>query len=102
MRDRVDRDLAAAFTTAGVSHVVAISGWNIAIVAAAVAAMAGRLGGVDRSVVTMLAIVAYVAFAGASASVVRAALMAGLSCSPGKQDEPDELWPPLAGRQHYS
>ena len=36
LRDRVDRDLAAAFTTAGVSHVVAISGWNIAIVAAAI------------------------------------------------------------------
>ena len=35
LRDRVDRDLAADFTTVGVSHVVAISGWNIAIVAAA-------------------------------------------------------------------
>ena len=48
LRDRVDRDLAAAFTTAGVSHVVAISGWNIAIVAAAVAAVAGgwAVGGV--------------------------------------------------------
>ena len=78
LRDRVDRDLAAAFTTAGVSHVVAISGWNIAIVAAAIAAMAGRLGRRRRSVVTILAIVAYVAFAGASASVVRAALMAGV------------------------
>ena len=44
LRDRVDRDLAAAFTTAGVSHVVAISGWNIAIVAAAIAAVAGRSG----------------------------------------------------------
>ena len=65
LRDRVDRDLAAAFTTAGVSHVVAISGWNIAIVAAAVAALAGRLRRRRRSVVTMLAIVAYVAFAGA-------------------------------------
>ena len=41
LRDAVDRDLAAAFTTAGVSHVVAISGWNIAIVAAAIAAMTG-------------------------------------------------------------
>ena len=78
LRDRVDRDLAAAFTTAGVSHVVAISGWNIAIVAAAIAAFAGRLGRRRRSVVTMLAIVGYVAFAGASASVVRAALMAGV------------------------
>ena len=73
LRDRVDRDLAAAFTTAGVSHVVAISGWNIAIVAAAVAAMAGRLGRRRRSVVTIVAIVAYVAFAGGSPSVVRAA-----------------------------
>ncbi|OGO54780.1 MAG: hypothetical protein A2Z32_07420, partial [Chloroflexi bacterium RBG_16_69_14] len=78
LRDHVDRDLAAAFTTAGVSHVVAISGWNIAIVAAAIAAMTGRLGRRRRSVVTILAIVAYVAFAGASPSVVRAALMAGV------------------------
>ena len=78
LRDQVDRDLAAAFTTAGVSHVVAISGWNIAIVAAAIAALTGRLGRRRRSVVTVLAIVAYVAFAGASPSVVRAALMAGV------------------------
>jgi competence protein ComEC len=78
LRDRVDRDLAAAFTTAGVSHVVAISGWNIAIVAAAIATLAGRLGRRRRSLVTILAIVAYVAFAGASASVVRAAAMAGV------------------------
>ncbi len=78
LRDRVDRDLAAAFTTAGVSHVVAISGWNIAIVAAAVAAVAGRMGRRRRSVVTMAAIVAYVVFAGASASVVRAGAMAAV------------------------
>ena len=78
LRDRVDRELAAAFTTAGVSHVVAISGWNIAIVAAAIATVAGRLGRRRRSLVTILAIVAYVAFAGASASVVRAAAMAGV------------------------
>jgi competence protein ComEC len=79
LRDLVDRDLAAAFTTAGVSHIVAISGWNIAIVAAAVAAASGRLGRRRRSVVTVLAIVAYVAFAGASPSVVRAGLMAGVA-----------------------
>jgi competence protein ComEC len=78
LRDRVDRDLAASFTTAGVSHVVAISGWNIAIVAAAIGAMAGNLGRRRRSVVTIVAIVAYVAFAGGSPSVVRAALMAAV------------------------
>jgi competence protein ComEC len=78
LRDRVDRDVAAAFTTAGVSHVVAISGWNIAIVAAAIAALAGSLGRRRRSVVTAIAIVAYIAFAGASPSVLRAGAMAGV------------------------
>jgi competence protein ComEC len=78
LRDRVDRDLAADFTTVGASHVVAISGWNIAIVAATVAALAGRFGRRRRSIVLVVAIVAYVLFAGASASVVRAAAMAGV------------------------
>jgi competence protein ComEC len=78
LRDRVDRDLAADFTTVGASHVVAISGWNIAIVAATVAALAGRLARRRRALVLVVAIVAYVVFAGGSASVVRAAAMAGV------------------------
>ncbi len=76
LRDRVDRDLAADFTTVGASHIVAISGWNIAIVAASVAALAGGLARRRRAVLTATAIVLYVVFAGASASVVRAAAMA--------------------------
>ena len=78
LRDRVDRDLAADFTTVGASHVVAISGWNIAIVAATVAALAGRLGRRRRAVILVPVIVAYVLFAGGSPSVVRAAAMAGV------------------------
>jgi competence protein ComEC len=78
LRERVDRDLAAAFTTAGVSHVVAISGWNIAIVASVVAALSGRLRRRRRSILTMVVIVAYVVFAGSSASVIRAGAMAGV------------------------
>jgi competence protein ComEC len=78
LRERVDRDLASAFTTAGVSHVVAISGWNIAIVASVVAAMSGRLRRRRRSILTMVVIVAYVVFAGSSASVIRAGAMAGV------------------------
>ncbi len=78
LRDRVDRAVAASFTTAGVSHVVAISGWNIAIVAAAIAACAGRIGRRRRAVVTTVAIVAYICFAGASPSVLRAGVMAGV------------------------
>ena len=78
LRDRVDREVAADFTTAGVSHVVAISGWNIAIVAAAVGAMAGRLGRRRRAIVTAIAVVSYIVFAGASPSVLRAGAMAGV------------------------
>ena len=77
LRDRVDRDLAAAFTTAGVSHIVAISGWNIAIVATTLGALTGRLRRRRRTAATLGAIVLYVAFVGPSASVVRAAAMAG-------------------------
>ena len=77
LRDHVDRDLAAAFTTAGVSHIVAISGWNIAIVGAMVAAALGtRVGPRPRTAITILAIVAYTLVAGASPSVNRAAIMA--------------------------
>jgi competence protein ComEC len=78
LRDRVDRDLAADFTTAGASHVVAISGWNIAIVAASVAALGGRFARRRRSILTVAAIALYVAFVGASPSVLRAAVMAGI------------------------
>jgi competence protein ComEC len=78
LRDRVDRALAADFTTVGASHIVAISGWNIAIVAASVAALAGSWARRRRAMLTAVAIVTYVAFAGASPSVVRAAAMAGV------------------------
>lgn len=79
LRDRVDRELAAAFTTAGASHVVAISGWNIAIVASTLAALGGGLQRRRRAILTAVAIVLYVAFVGPSASVVRAGVMAGVA-----------------------
>ena len=78
LRERVDRDLAADFTTAGVSHVVAISGWNIAIVGALVTAMLRRRSRRVVGLATGGVIVAYVIAAGASPSVIRAAVMAGV------------------------
>ena len=78
LRERVDRSLAADFATAGASHVVAISGWNIAIVAGLVGAM---MRGRSRRIVAIVVggtILAYVLAAGASPSVVRAAVMAGV------------------------
>jgi competence protein ComEC len=79
LRDRVDRDLAADFTTAGVSHVVAISGWNIAIVAGAVMAASSRLHRRRRVLLAVATISVYTVFAGATPSVVRAAVMAGVA-----------------------
>ena len=57
-------ELAADFTTAGASHVVAISGWNIAIVAASIGALGGRLARRRRSLITLAAITGYVVFVG--------------------------------------
>ncbi len=78
LRERVDRGLAADFTAAGVSHVVAISGWNVSLVIAALAPLLGRVRRGPRAVVLVLAIAGFVVFAGASASVVRAGVMTSL------------------------
>ena len=79
LRDRVDRDLAAAFTATGLSHVVAISGWNIALVAGLVGAVLAGRARRTRSGAVVVAIAAYTVLAGASASVVRAAAMTGVA-----------------------
>ena len=79
LRDQVDRDLAAAFTATGLSHVVAISGWNIALVAGLVGALLAGRARRTRSGAILAAILVYTVLAGASASVVRAAAMTGVA-----------------------
>ncbi|MET1232744.1 MAG: ComEC/Rec2 family competence protein [Candidatus Limnocylindrales bacterium] len=77
LRDRVGREVADALTTAGLSHIVAISGWNIAAVAGLIAALLRGWPRRRRSMAIIVAVAAYTVLAGASPSVVRAALMAG-------------------------
>jgi competence protein ComEC len=82
VRASISPEINEAFATAGLTHVVAISGWNIAIIAALVAAMARPLdrrpgGRWSSATVAVLAVAGYVVLTGASPSVVRAALMAG-------------------------
>lgn len=82
VRSGIAPEIADAFATAGLTHVVAISGWNIAIVAAIVASLARPLeqrrgGRWLAPAAAGLSIAAYVVLTGASPSVVRAALMAG-------------------------
>jgi competence protein ComEC len=84
VRTGIAPEVSDAFATAGLTHVVAISGWNIAIVAAVAGALTrpllrlpgGRVGALG---VAATAVGGYVLLTGASPSVVRAALMsAGL------------------------
>ena len=82
VRSGIDQEIEDSFTTSGLTHVVAISGWNIAIVAAVVGSLSTPLrrrpGGRWISPVVMSATIGfYVLLTGAGPSVVRAALMAG-------------------------
>ncbi len=82
VRSGISPEISDAFAAAGLTHVVAISGWNIAIVAALVVAalrpLQKRRGGKWLVPVMMIgAISGYVVLTGSTPSVVRAALMAG-------------------------
>ena len=82
VRSGIDPAINDAFARAGLTHVVAISGWNIAIVAAIAAAACRPLtrlpSGRWLAAAAAVGVVAfYVLLTGASPSVVRAALMAG-------------------------
>ncbi|CAN5608902.1 DNA internalization-related competence protein ComEC/Rec2 [soil metagenome] len=77
LRDRLARDVTADFRTAGLSHVVAISGFHMALVAALAGAVLRPLPRRPRSVGLLVLLVGYALLAGASPSVLRAAAMAG-------------------------
>ena len=72
-----------AFKDTGTSHIIAISGFNITILAGLFAAIFGRLLGKRRRFLgaglSISAISAYTVLVGAEAAVVRAAIMGGLS-----------------------
>ena len=69
-----------AFRRSGTSHIIAISGFNMAILAGLFASLFGRL--FSRwwaALAALLALAVYTLMVGAGASVVRAAVMSGLS-----------------------
>jgi competence protein ComEC len=82
VRSGISPEIEQAFATAGLTHVVAISGWNIAIVAALAAGalqpLRRRPGGLLAvPLIGVVVVGGYVLLTGASPSVMRAALMAG-------------------------
>jgi len=80
------------FNSTSTTHIIAISGFNIAIVAGAIALLTKRFVGIYRSaLISLVAIVLYTILVGADAAVVRAAVMGGLA-----------LLAIVAGRQAYA
>ncbi|MYD94800.1 MAG: ComEC/Rec2 family competence protein [Chloroflexi bacterium] len=77
-RSSLPGDLRNDFLASGLIHVVAISGFNITLVALAVRRLAGWLIGRYSVLLAMLALPLYAALAGGEPSVVRATLMGEL------------------------
>jgi len=67
------------FNTTGLTHIIAISGYNIAIVILCIGAMFGFVPKRYRIIPIVICIIAFTLFVGASPAVVRAAIMGGLS-----------------------
>ena len=76
-RAAVDADLATAFARSGTSHLLAISGFNMTLVATAVALVArGRVPPAITAFLTVSCVLAYSVLVGLAPSVARAAVMA--------------------------
>ncbi len=78
-RASIPQSLTDEMNATGTSHLVAISGENVSLVAALIiAALAWLIGRRQAALVTLVAIAAYTALTGASPSVVRGAIMGEL------------------------
>ncbi len=76
-RSTIPDDVNEAFNAAGISHLIAISGYNVMLVAGAVIGALTPLAGRRRATaIAMAVVVAYAVFVGGSPSVLRAMLMA--------------------------
>lgn len=88
-RTSITAELAYAFARSGTTHLLAISGFNMTLVAAAVGAvLRGHAGPRVRAVAIVAAVVLYSLLVGLGASVVRSAIMAtatGLGLALGRR-----------------
>jgi competence protein ComEC len=82
------------FSVTGTSHILVVSGWNFSIVAAMLAGLAGRLrlGRGATLLLTLAVLWTYALFVGASATVLRAAVMASLIVLAGALGRRGDPW----------
>lgn len=77
-RGAIPSHVNAAFKTVGITHILAISGYNITIILSLLSGLLFWLPLRQRFLPCVFVLVAFTLFTGASASVVRAAIMGGL------------------------
>src|SRR5690606_9772746 len=76
LRGGLDDDLLDAFVRTGTSHILAVSGYNVAVVAGIVTLLAIMLVGRARALFLIVpSVAAYAALTGLTPSVTRAAIM---------------------------
>lgn len=74
-RKGIPDTLMQAFNTTGLTHIIAISGYNITIVIAVISSVLFCVPPRIRSILAIIAIITFALFVGASAAVIRAAIM---------------------------
>jgi competence protein ComEC len=78
--EQMPETIQEAFRATGTAHILAVSGFNVTIVAAAAATAFGSLLGARRGAIAAgAAVLIYTLLCGAEAAVVRAAIMAGVA-----------------------
>jgi competence protein ComEC len=79
-RNNISDDLYNAFRNSGTSHIIAISGFNIAILAALISVIClSAFGHWKGAITALIAIALYAMLVGGGASVIRASIMGGLA-----------------------
>ncbi len=78
VRSFLPKDLQAQLALVGLSHVVAVSGYNLTILVRAANTALGRLGRGNALVLSLWLVAGFVVLTGASAAIVRAGVVAAL------------------------
>jgi competence protein ComEC len=78
IRSGIPESVSNNFSTSGLSHIIAVSGFNVTVLVGIITRFTKQLGRIADFLVAVATILSFVVFAGGSASVVRAGILASL------------------------
>jgi competence protein ComEC len=78
-RDTLPEDVADELSTVGLTHLIAVSGYNLTVIVMAARRLLGSRSKYQTFMVAVVLIVSFLLVTGFSASIVRAAIVSGLS-----------------------